>query len=164
MAKLAEANKQTEAWIAEDSSNRWATLYVLDAQYWIDRGIHNLAEFDRQELENGYYEMYKDLYGYRPQDFNQMSTEELQSEVEYLSLRISEKIEEEKKMEELAALDFEVRVDEIQKLVNGCDRRRAFEIIADAEGLLADYEYYGNELLEDHFGLNYGYLKNFITK
>lgn len=160
LAKLAEANAKTEAWVDEDPENRWAGLYSLDAQDWIDRGIHNLEQFDRMELEDAYYELHKDVYGFRPRDFRQMSNEELKKEVEWLSEENARQIEEQKIQQSKNVETFEQRVKDTMELIAGIDRKRAIEIIADAEGELEDFQWYGYERLEWTFNLPYGYLKS----
>lgn len=83
IAKLAKVNADTEAWMAE-GPDRWATLYVLDAQHWIDRGINNLEEFDRYDIENTYHELYKDKYGVGPSEFSHLTNEQLEAKITYL--------------------------------------------------------------------------------
>jgi hypothetical protein len=44
-------------------------------------------------------------------------------------------------------------------LVQGADRARAIEIIADADGELEDMKFYGYERLEYTYDLGFGYIK-----
>lgn len=159
LAKLAEANAKTEAWVAEDPSNRWAGLYSLDAQDWIDRGIHNLEQFDRMELEDAYYELYKDVHGFRPRDFKEMTNQELKDAVEWLCKENDRQMEEDRQRQAKNVETFEQQVKDTMELVSGIDRKRAIEIIAEAEGELEDFQWYGYERLEWSFNLPYGYLK-----
>lgn len=161
IAKLTEANAKTQAWVAEDPGNRWAGLYSLDPQDWIDRGIHNLEQFDRMELEEAYHELYKDVNGFRDRiGVKDMPTEELEKEVEWLSEENARQIEEQKARQAKNVETFERQVKDTMELVAGIDRKRAIEIIADAEGELEDFKWYGYERLEWAFNLPYGYLKS----
>lgn len=157
LAKLAEANAKTEAWIAEDPENRWAGLYILNPQHWIDRGIHNVEEFDRNELETAYYSLYKDVYGCHPSSYKSMTNEQLEAEIKDLCAENDRQIEFDKNRQKENAERFETRIASTMELIGGCDRARAIEIIADAEGILDDYKFYGNSYLEHEFDLPYGY-------
>ena len=159
IAKLTEANAKTEAWIAEDPSNRWAGLYVLDEQHWIDRGIHNLEQFDRMELEEAYYELYKDVHGFRPRNGKELTNEELESAVDWLCKENDRQIEEDKARQAESVKAFEARVKDTMEIIVGIDRKRAIEIIADAEGETEAMQFYGTERLEWALNLPYGYLK-----
>lgn len=100
---LRSLNAKTEAWIAEDPTNRWAGLIVEDLSHWAEMGIHTVAQFKRYDLETLVWDMYKDAMGFRPRhiDFSSMTDEELQSEADSLGRMISRQIEEEKEWEEM---------------------------------------------------------------
>ncbi len=98
---LAALNAEKLAWIAVDPDNRWTGLYVEDLAHWAEIGVLTVRDFERYELQSLVWDMYKDAVGIRPRhmDFNSMSLEDLQREVDYLGQMIERQIEEEKELE-----------------------------------------------------------------
>lgn len=96
-AHLAALNAKTLAWIAEDPDNRWAGLYVEDLAHWAEIGVLTVRDFQRYELQSLVWEMYKDVTGIRPRhmDFDSMTLEDLQREVDYLDREMQASIERE---------------------------------------------------------------------
>jgi len=96
-AHLAALNAKTLAWIAEDPDNRWAGLYVEDLAHWAEIGVLTVRDFQRYELQSLVWEMYKDVTGIRPRhmDFDSMTLEDLQCEVDYLDREMQASIERE---------------------------------------------------------------------
>lgn len=74
-------NDETRAWVAEDPENRWAGLYVEEADFWAERGITTVEEFEFDSMASTIYDLYKDVHGIRPRwiNFDEMSYEELDS-------------------------------------------------------------------------------------
>lgn len=106
-------------------------------------------------------DLHKDVYGFRPRGVTFDSLEAFDAEFERLVVRLNEQ-EDEDTIRQSANMDrFAKRVMETMELCN-CDQRRAVEIIADAEGELEDYEFYGPERLEYSFDLKYGSIKQAI--
>jgi hypothetical protein len=95
-AHLAALNAEKLAWIAEDPDNRWTGLYVEDLAHWAEIGILTVQDFQRYELQSLVWEMYKDVTGIRPRhmDFDSMSLEDLQREVDYLDRQMQASIEQ----------------------------------------------------------------------
>jgi len=106
-----------------------------------------------------YSDLYKDVYGSRPRYAQFASMEEFDADYERLVVRLNEQMEEEKKQQVINRDRFEQRIKDTMALVQGVDRVRAIEIIADAEGELEDMKFYGYERLEYCFDLGYGYIK-----
>ena len=158
---LEERNEATLAWIAE-GPDRWATTLITDPQYWIERGIHNLAEFKRDENESFIWDAYKEVCGFRPRDLNlkEMTDEEINKYAEQLSEELNVSIQEEKKQKERAIVRFEKRIDVVLELVSGSTREDALRFIIQSEDMENDISFYGYEVLEFHFELPYGYIKN----
>ncbi len=98
---LAALNAEKLAWIAVDPDNRWTGLYVEDLAHWAEIGVLTVRDFERYELQSLVWDMYKDAVGIRPRhmDFNSMSLEDLQREVDYLGQMIERQIEDEKELE-----------------------------------------------------------------
>ena len=102
-----------------------------------------------------FWDMYKDAYGVRPRGIDTSSWTEADFEAEFVSL--SKVIEQESKAreaaEEVATIDFEMRVQSL--LVSGAkDYEMAIRWIHEAEGTDGDDEY-----LCYTVGLPYGYFR-----
>ena len=106
-------------------------------------------------------DLHKDVYGFRPRYVTFESLEAFDAEYERLVTQLSEQIDEDKIRQDANMDKFAQRVMETMELCN-CDQRRAVEIIADAEGELEDYKFYGPERLEYSFDLKYGSIKQAI--
>lgn len=106
-------------------------------------------------------DLHKDVYGFRPRGVTFDTIEAFDAEFERLVVRLNEQ-ENEDQIRQTANMEkFAQRVMETMELCN-CDQRRAVEIIADAEGELEDYKFYGPERLEWTFDLKYGSIKQAI--
>ena len=93
-AHIAALNAEKLAWIAEDPDNRWTGLYVEELDFWAEMGVYTVAQFKRHEDIQMIWEMYKDVTGIRPRhmDFDSMSLEDLQREVDYLDRQMQASI------------------------------------------------------------------------
>ena len=106
-------------------------------------------------------DLYKDVHGFRPRYMTFASIEEFDARYSELCAELSMQIDEDKIRQAANLEKFADRVRETMELCN-CDQRRAVEIIADAEGELDEYKWYGPERLEWHFDLKYGSIKEAI--
>ena len=106
-----------------------------------------------------YSDLYKDVYGSRPRYAQFASIEEFDTDFEALVNMLDKQMEEEKKQQLINRERFEQRVKDTMALVQGTDRVRAIEIIADADGELEDMKFYGYERLEWCYDLGFGYIK-----
>lgn len=106
-----------------------------------------------------YSDLHKDVYGFRPRHAQFASMEEFDTDFEFLVKKLDEQMEEEKKQQLINRERFEQRVKDTMALVQGVDRVRAIEIIADADGELEDMKFYGYERLEYCYDLGFGYIK-----
>jgi hypothetical protein len=91
---LAALNAEKQAWI-DAGPDRWAGFYTEDLSHWAEMGIHTVTDFQRYELQSIIWDMYKDVTGIRPRhmDFDSMSLEDLQREVDYLGSQMQASIE-----------------------------------------------------------------------
>ena len=108
-------------------------------------------------------DLFKDVCGYRPRGTLAQfeSLEAFDAEYERLVGELNRQNEEQRVLQAANLKKFCDRVMETMELCN-CDQRRAVEIIADAEGELEEYKWYGPERLEWHFNLKYGSIKQAI--
>ena len=107
-------------------------------------------------------DLYKDVYGSRPGgDYRFESIDAFDADFEYLSAKLDKQIDEDKIRQAANMEKFAERVMETMELCN-CDQQRAVEIIADAEGELDAYKFYGPERLEWVFDLKFGSIKQAI--
>lgn len=110
-----------------------------------------------------YSDLYKDVYGSRPRYARFVSTEEFDADFERLVQRLSVQDTEEAANQARNFTKFVARVDETMQLVQGTDRVRAIEIIAEAEDELNGFRDYGYERLEWVFGLKFGSIKQWLA-
>ena len=109
-----------------------------------------------------YSDLHKDVYGFRPRYVRFESTEEFDADFERLVKQLNVQETEEAETQARNFTKFVARVDETMQLVQGTDRVRAIEIIADADGELEDMKFYGYERLEWVFNLKFGSIKQWL--
>ena len=112
---------------------------------------------------NIYSDLYKDVYGSRPRYAQFASIEEFDADFERLVARLAEQIDEDKIRQDANLEAFKLRVAETMLLCN-CDKVRAVEIIADAEGELENLEFYSYERLEWYFDIKFGDIKEWMAE
>ena len=141
MAELAKRNAETEAWVAEDPQNRWAGLYSMDEAHWVERGITNLVDFERDELATYIYEGHKDAFGTKGRHYNfeAMSLEDLRSEADYISRAVKEQMALEAEMEKEAIQRYEASIAEYQTM-GAATREDAIRWLLQAEGLEKEHD------------------------
>ena len=141
MAELAKRNAETEAWVAEDPQNRWAGLYSMDEAHWVERGITNLVDFERDELATYIYEGHKDAFGTKGRHYNfeAMSLEDLRSEADYISRAVKEQMALEAEMEKEAVARYEASIREYQTM-GAATREDAIRWLLQAEGLDKEHD------------------------
>lgn len=111
-----------------------------------------------------YSDLYKDVYGFRPRYATFESLAAFDADYEYLVNKLSEQLAEENIEKAARFAEFLDRIDTIQQVVVGCDRARAVNLLADAEGIEADeLKFYGFEVLEYRLGLRYGSVKEYLA-
>lgn len=105
-------------------------------------------------------DLFKDVCGFRPRgDLAQFeSLEAFDAEFERLVAELNRQQDEDTVRQSANLNKFFERVLETMHLCN-CDRYRAIEIIADAEGELEAFQFYGYERLEWCFDLRFGSIK-----
>lgn len=106
-------------------------------------------------------DLYKDVHGFRPRYIRFNSVEHFDECYTNLCAELSMHQEEDRVRQAANLEKFCDRVMETMELCN-CDQKRALEIIADAEGELEEYNWYGPERLEWCFDLKFGSIKQAI--
>jgi len=108
----------------------------------------------RDQLAATHYDYYKDVHGIRPRwmNYDAMTEQELEQELEALSKQAEVVFAEEKKMQEECIAKFEDRVANLMH--SGTNRERVISWLMDAEDVNGDTDYfcYLN-------GLPYGYFR-----
>jgi hypothetical protein len=94
LAYLEEQNAKTEAWIAEDPENRGAGVHITDMDFWAEEGIYSIEDYKLEGLRSEYYDMHRDLYGYKSWP-NGSSIEEIEPQVQELRQQVQEAIRKE---------------------------------------------------------------------
>ncbi len=111
-----------------------------------------------------YSDLYKDVYGCRPGNVKFASVEAFDKEFKYLCDELDLQIVEEASRQAANFVEFQAHVLEVQKTVN-CDRERAIEIIAEAEGMSKeDFDHYGLGMLEHKFDIKYGSIIKWVSE
>jgi len=109
-------------------------------------------------------DLFKDVNGFRPRggfaEFD--SLEAFDAEFERLVKQLEIQETEQAAIQARNFTKFAARIDETMQLVQGTDRVRAIEIIADADGELEDMKFYGYERLEWSYDLKYGSIKQWL--
>ena len=121
--------------------------------------LRDINELTKSHDGDIYSDLYKDVYGSRPRYAQFASMEEFDTDFEALVNMLNKQMDEEAKQQLINRERFEQRINDTMALVQGVDRVRAIEIIADAEGELESMEFYGYERLEWCFDLGFGYIK-----
>ena len=108
IAEIKSRNIKAKAWM-EANPGSWSGMYPEDEAYWIERGITNLVELERDELATYIYEGHKDAYGTKGRHYNfeAMTTQDLKNEADRISVAVKEQMEEEAKWEADAVSKFE---------------------------------------------------------
>lgn len=73
---------ENAAWVAECEANgsTFYTTTASDADFWAYYGITTVAQYKRYTLEQSFWDLYKDVHGYRPRhlDLSDCSDEQLE--------------------------------------------------------------------------------------
>jgi hypothetical protein len=94
-----------------------------------------------------------------------VSLEEFDADFERLVKQLDIQETEEAASQARNFTKFVARIEETMQLVQGTDRERAIEIIADAEGVSKDeFDFYGLERLEYLFGLKFGSIAKWLSE
>jgi len=114
LKEIKARNAKTKAWVAEDPENRWSGLYPEDEAHWVERGITNLVDLERDELATYIYDAHKTAFGCkgRHYDFDAMSLEELKAEADYIAEACDRAMAEEAEQEARALAQFKAMVAE----------------------------------------------------
>ena len=109
----------------------------------------------RDQLAASHYDFYKSVHGVRPRwmNYDEMSEQELEAEMDSLSKQAEVVFAEEAKQEQEAIVAFEARVADLLS-TGAADRETAIRWIHQAEGSDGDTEY-----LCFLVGVPYGYIK-----
>lgn len=133
-------NAETQAWM-DANPGSWGGMLTTDMDHWADMGITTVAEYQRWSLETQVYECHKDAYGVkgRHYDFDSMSIEELEAELDRLISVANQVAEAEAEAEETALRHFEAQV--AKNIEYGAkDRKTAIRWILAAEELDKEYD------------------------
>lgn len=96
LAHIEALNAKTEAWVAEDPTNRWATTWMTDIDEWAKDGVHTVDDFTKFLLVSDIYETTREIYGYKTSwgALMEMSIEDLKAEAAALSTAAQQHYEE----------------------------------------------------------------------
>lgn len=163
VAHIQAENAKTQAWV-DAAPGRMAGLApdpVEDAEFYIERGIFTVAQYERDNMEATIHDLFKDVHGFRNRyDFKNMSDEDLSKEYDYLLEQLEENNKREASLLEAAINRFEQKINELINCGAG-DRETAIRWLREAyndpqvEGDAGYFEYLTN--------LPYGYLEQEVA-
>src|SRR5210317_685913 len=132
---IKKINAESKKWMDENPGS-WAGMVPEDIKFWNDQGIFTVEDYERDSLITSVYEMHKDAYGVkgRHYNFDKMSNEDLEKELDHLCKVAKAERETEEKAEEKAYQNFENQITEYMKLGAG-NRDIAIKWLLQAEGL-----------------------------
>jgi hypothetical protein len=86
---------KTEAWVAEDPTNRWACYPVTDLAHWAAYGITTVEQFEHHSLVGEAFELTRSAFGYKPSwaGLDGMTNEALKAEIASLADMVKREIE-----------------------------------------------------------------------
>lgn len=93
LIKYIEAeNAKSQAWMAEDSANRFAGVISTDPSHWEAYGITTVGQYRHYMTVESYIEMFKAVHGIKPRwmDFSKITVEEMESEMNSWSIMMDE--------------------------------------------------------------------------
>ena len=153
-------NAETQAWIDEDPTNRWAGFApdpIEDAEFYAERNIHTIEDYHYDEMASTISDLAKDAYGTRSAcpNISGMSFEELSAAYDSMLEALKATNEREAEREKEAIVDFESKIAELIESGAG-DRATAVKWLWDAE----EDEFMSQGYFEYHLGIPYNYLDN----
>ena len=152
LAHIEALNAKTQAWVGE-AEGRWAGLLPTDEEFWAERGISTVEDYERWDLQTMIYEGFKDAYGYRNHcyDFDSMSLEELRAESDRICDAVAEELAHLEQIEAQNLVKFEEAITEM-RFMGATSREDAIRWILESENLIEDLERYGSDFICCHFG------------
>lgn len=112
-----------------------------------------------------YSDLHKDVYGMRPRGTAFESVEAFDADFKYLCEKLDKQIAKEAIDQQNNFWEFVCCVDDMQKVMNGCSRERAIELIAEGEGIRKEqFDFYGLEILENRLNLKYGSIAKWLSE
>jgi len=103
---LAARNAQSQAWVAEDPENRWASGVIEDLAFWAERGITTVEQYRFSAAVATYSDVFKSINGFRPRwkDWSGATADEVEAEIEKM-VEAEERREREDREAREAAMD-----------------------------------------------------------
>lgn len=141
-------------WVAECKANgatAWTTT-VSDPAHWAEYGVYTVAQYERHGLEQDVWELYKDVYGFRPRHMDMSSMSDAELESVYTNLLADLEVEQAREAEAAARAVAEFKALVARTIEMGAgDEETALRWITDAE------QFYHSQDVE-HFVYNQGIL------
>lgn len=113
-------NEKTRAW-ASQAEGRWASTSPEKAEFWANRDVYTLADYERWGYESSMSDLHKAAFGVRPRgiDFESMSLEDLKELYNQWAVIANQVAEEEKDLERQAVQEFEAQIAELIEMGAG---------------------------------------------
>lgn len=117
-----------------------------------DMTDYNVTE--KQQLLSDISDLHKDVYGFRPDGYNDCSMSELESILAVLIEDANEQAEHEELLEQEAIVEFEQRVSDLLQ-AGANDRQTAIRWLSDGIDSIGELEWM--------FGVPYGYIEKSVN-
>lgn len=154
------SNAETKAWV-DAAPGRWAGYApdpIEDADFYIERGIFTVRDYEYDNMASTISDLAKEAYGTRSAcpDIRGMSFEELSAAYDSMLDAAKQAAEEEKSRQEESVKRFEAKIQNLIEMGAG-DRETAMRWYKDS---LDEFDRaYGDEYIEYCEDLPYGYLR-----
>jgi len=140
---IKDKNQKAIEWM-NAGENRWTGLLSEDPEWWAERGVYTIKNYERWTVEATMSDLHKEAYGFRPRgyDFAAMSDDDLFALADKWSADADRAYQEELAAEQARVDDLNATIDEMIALGAG-DRATAIRWLVDAEDLddWADVDY-----------------------
>jgi hypothetical protein len=163
IAYIESLNAQTQAWVDENPTERWAGMIVTEESHWNDMGIFTVEDFKRDRLICEIRECSKSAYGSRVNlDWDQYSIEELEEMSDSYGSAADAQFQFEQEQEAKNVAKFEGFIQEMISW-GAADRETAIRWLLEAENFSEFDLMYGGSYACYTLNLPYSYEKEFNT-
>ena len=100
-AHIEKENSEFSAECKARGADFWTTT-VTDLDFWAEMDVTSVAEYEHYSAVSTHWDFYKELNGIRPRfmDYQSMTVEQIQAEIDLLHKQANQEMEYERKLEE----------------------------------------------------------------
>lgn len=133
IAHIQQINARTQAWM-DEAEGRWAGLLMEREDFWANRGVYTVEDFQRWEVLSTLSDLHKEAFGFRPRgyDFDAMPNQELFNLADEWSLAAQATWDREAAEQAARDAEFETRIRSLVGM-GASDRETAIRWILDGD-------------------------------